>query len=246
MSDRPRISVVIALYNGGPYLKEELESILPQLSETDEILICDDGSSDGSFELAQKLSEVVPQIKVFRGPHAGVVENFRRGIQKTRGKYIFLADQDDLWEPEKVSFVLGTLEWTKGPCCVMHDALMIDDAEKPTGQTLFTWRKIGRGFWHNWWKNSYVGCCMAFNEELKPYLIHMPPDIPMHDQWIGMMADHYGKMLFIDKKLLRWRRHESSATGLTHEKPAAMIRNRALLLSAYIRQIFTQRKEKVV
>lgn len=245
MSDGPRISVVIALYNAGPYLKEELESILPQLAETDEVLIYDDGSTDGSYELAQKLSRVVPQIRVFQGPHAGVVENFRRGIQKARGRFIFLADQDDLWEPSKVSFVLGTLEWEKGPCCVMHDAVMIDDAKKPTGETVFTWRKIGRGFWHNWWKNSYVGCCMAFNEELKPYLASMPATIPMHDQWIGMMADHYGKMLFIDKKLLKWRRHQDNATTLRHDPPAAMIKKRAVLLFAYIHQIFTQRKEKV-
>lgn len=237
MMDEPEISVVLAVFNGKKYLKEQLDSILPQLSGSDELLILDDGSQDGSRELISAYAEKWTQIRLYTEGHCGVVQNFARGIQKARGKYIFLADQDDIWEADKAAKVCAALKSETGPALVLHNAAFVDEKGNLLANTLFSWRKAAPGFWKNWMKNSYMGCCMAFNQALKPYILPFPKRLPMHDQWIGLIAEHYGRVHLLQDALLRYRRHEETVTADHHAGMKVMIQWRLLLLAAYIKRI---------
>ena len=104
------ISVCIATYNGEKYLQEQLNSILVQLSEEDEVVISDDGSKDETCTILKEYAARDSRIKLFKGPGKGVIANFEFAIEQSSGEYIFLADQDDVWLPEKVQTTLAFFE----------------------------------------------------------------------------------------------------------------------------------------
>ncbi len=102
-------SVCIATFNGGRYLREQLDSILSQLSAEDEVIISDDGSVDDTWDILTEYAEKDRRIKLFSGPRQGLIANFGYAIQQTKGELIFLADQDDVWLETKVKKSLTIL-----------------------------------------------------------------------------------------------------------------------------------------
>ena len=96
------ISVCMATYNGSQYIRDQIESILHQLSTNDELVITDDESKDDTLAIVESFND--ERIKVFKGPCKGHPRyNFESGLMHCKGDYIFLCDQDDVWEPNKVS-----------------------------------------------------------------------------------------------------------------------------------------------
>ena len=94
------ISVCIATYNGGAFIKDQIYSILLQLSQNDEIIISDDGSRDSTLNILFSFND--SRIKIYKnGGKHGVVSNFENAIKHATGDYIFLCDQDDVWMPGK-------------------------------------------------------------------------------------------------------------------------------------------------
>lgn len=205
------ISVVLAAYKGEKYICAQIGSILGQLGENDELIVSDDfpkgKTKDAVFERFGDDSRIV----YLEGPSKGVVENFEFAISRARGEYIFLCDQDDVWLDGKVQTVVKELE--NGADLVLHNALIVDGELHKTGETAFEINRTKKGFIRNIIKNSYQGCCMAFRSELKKYILPFPKKIPMHDQWIGLMAEKHGNVVFIDEPLILYRRHGGNVTG---------------------------------
>lgn len=105
------ISVCMATYNGGRFIKEQIDSILPQLSQYDELIVSDDGSTDRTLEIIASYKD--ERIKVFHHQKTGnkyyptlkvcySTNNFENALKQAKGDYIFLCDQDDIWEKNKV------------------------------------------------------------------------------------------------------------------------------------------------
>lgn len=141
-----KLSVCIAAYNGEKYIEEQLVSILGQLTSTDEVIISDDGSSDGTIAILDKIDD--PRVKIFSnnsGKH-GVVPNFENAIKHTSGDIIFLSDQDDIWLPNKVSMVLKRLQNCD---FVIHNASITDSSGSPNGEDYFSFRKSRYGYIQN-------------------------------------------------------------------------------------------------
>ncbi len=261
---RVRISVAIPAYNGGRFLKEQLDSILGQLSGADEVLVSDDGSSDDTLSIlseyekkwgdlsgkpAEKPSEDKkgdPVLRVLKGPGKGVKQNVGFALSHCRGAYIFLADQDDIWMPDKVAQVMEIFERHRAGL-VIHDAVVFaEEIGKPLMASFFRFRGAKAGIVKNFTKNSYIGCCMAFRRELLKQALPIPDRIEMHDQWIGILNDFYYKnSYFYEKPLIYYRRHGENNSGLTHYGPVKMIRNRLVFLWNFLKRIlFENRKWK--
>ncbi len=207
------ISVCIATYNGERYIREQIKSILSQLSEADEIVISDDGSIDNTIDLIISFAD--KRIKIFKndGQH-GVVPNFENAIIHSAGDLIFLSDQDDIWDPQKVQKCIKAIEDVD---LVVHNSLIMDGNGFISDKDFFSIRKSGSGYWKNLYKNSFVGSCMVFKVSLKKYILPFPPNILWHDMWIGLIAEKVGKTKFIEDTLLYYRRHEHNASA-TSEK----------------------------
>ncbi len=102
------ISVVIPLYNKGPHIERALQSVLSQTSLPDEIIVVDDGSTDGSGEIVASLGD--PRIRLIRQENQGVSAARNRGIAAAKGELIAFLDADDTWEPRFLEVILRLRE----------------------------------------------------------------------------------------------------------------------------------------
>lgn len=206
-----RISVCLATYNGEKYIKKQVESILNQSREVDEIIISDDGSDDRTLDIIKNINS--NKIKIVKNLRKGIINNFENALNYCSGDYIFLADQDDIWMNEKVEKILKLFSEYD---LIVHNAEIINEIEnKKESTTYFNIRSSGKGFIKNLYKNTYIGCCMAFKREILEDILPFPDDIPMHDSWIGLVSEiKKRKILFLDSVLLYYRRHEKNVTKL--------------------------------
>jgi len=203
-----KISVCIASFNGAKYLKDQLDSIISQLPESSEILISDDGSKDKTIALINEYSD--PRITLYKNSFRNIVKNFEFLLTKAKGDYIFLCDQDDIWLSDKISKVMSELSSND---LVVHDAIIVDENLNEICDSFYKTRKSASGFLKNLYKNSYIGCCMAFRREVLQNVLPFPSNIPMHDSWIGCLLDfNNNKVKFIGDKLLLYRRHGHNAS----------------------------------
>lgn len=221
----------MATFNGAAFLCEQIDSILPQLSEDDELVISDDGSTDGTWEMLSLLAEHEPRVVLLEGPRLGVCRNFENALRACRGQTIVLCDQDDVWAPDKLDTVIRALGDNEASV-VLHDATVVDEQGNEIHPSFFALHRTRTGFWKNLWKNSYIGCCMAFSRRLLPYVLPFPDTIPMHDQWIGLQGERHGGVIRIDRSLTAYRRHGRNATADTHASLMQMIRWRAGMIAA--------------
>ena len=229
------ISVCMATYNGGQFIDRQLRSILPQLNETDEVIISDDGSKDDTLSIIHHLDD--PRIRVVHNiGRRGPVGNFEHALRQATGKFIFFADQDDIWQPDKVSTTVRLLENNE---LVLANCQIIDQHGTVLWPSFFNYRGSRRGFWHNLYRNSYIGCCMAFRREVLEYVLPFPAHIHMHDWWIGLLVELKGRIAFCEKPLMQYVRHgqNASPTGETGYPFSQRISNRFSLLLNVIKRL---------
>lgn len=204
------ISVCMATYNGARFIERQLSSILCQLGNSDEVIISDDGSTDGTLEIISKQTD--PRIRVINGPHRhSPVFNFERAMGEVRGEFIFLSDQDDEWIPNKVKVML---QYLRRYSCVISDCRTIDGEGHELESSFYAINGTHFGRWYNLLlKNGYLGCCMAFRRCVMQASMPFPPDIPMHDIWIGNIAAFHFTLCFIPDKLVSYRRHGDNTSS---------------------------------
>lgn len=207
------ISVCMATYNGEKYIREQISSILLQLKAEDELIVSDDGSTDATLTVIRSFAD--ERIKIINGPQRGLTYNFENAICHASGDIIFLSDQDDIWETNKVDRMVAAL---KEIDLVVSDAWIADEKGISSGQSLYDFNTPHKGFIRTMYHTSYIGCCTAFRRNILKKLLPFPPHILMHDYWIGQIADMYYKTSFITDKLIRYRRHGSNASALTTGK----------------------------
>ena len=242
-----RVSVAMVTYNGAAYLREQIDSILSQLGEEDELIISDDGSEDGTLSILQEYQKVNEKIRLLQGPGQGIKKNVEHALSGTRGRYIFLADQDDIWLPGKVERILQVFQEQKVSVAV-HDARVFqgDDSTQILVDSFFAFRGSCAGVIKNMVKNTYIGCCMAFRRELLEVVVPIPAQIEMHDQWIGVLGDYYaGKSCFLPEPFLLYRRHGDNNSAMTHYGFCRMIRNRLVFFLHFAKRILHLRRKNL-
>ncbi|MFP5048989.1 glycosyltransferase family 2 protein [Acinetobacter pittii] len=209
MSDN-MISVCLATYNGEKYIVEQLTSILSQLSPTDEVIISDDHSTDGTLLLIKSLND--PRIKIITNELGkGYTKNFENAINHSSGDYIFLSDQDDVWVENKVELMM---KYLLDFDLVVSDAIISDSHLKPTLGSHFELHNTKAGFLNNWLKTRYIGACMAFRREIFSKLLPFPIQSKWcaHDYWIANVGEFFFKVKLLETPLIKYRRHGNNAS----------------------------------
>ena len=236
--EKKRISVAMPTYNGAAYLKDQLDSIISQLTSEDEIIISDDGSTDDTLQILRTYEGGEVSVRIIDGPRTGIKKNVENALAHCTGDYIFLADQDDIWFPDKVNCVMECFS-DKKVNLVIHDAVVFaEDPQKPFMDSFFAFRKAKAGICKNIWRNSYIGCCMAFRSSLTKKALPIPDAIEMHDQWIGILNDYYyKKSYFLRKPLLYYRTHGGNNSAMAPYSAGKRLKNRLTFISQFIRRI---------
>lgn len=205
-----KISVCIATFNGEKYIKEQLDSILCQLSENDELIVSDDSSNDKTIELIKSYSD--DRIKLYcNTKEKGYTRNFENALEKANGDIIFLSDQDDVWVKTKVKTMLTYLNEYD---FVVSDNTIVDENLKPLYKSHFEIYKTQQGFIKNLILPRYVGACMAFKKKVLKKSLPFPSKAKFcaHDYWISLVAELYFKVYKLNEPMILYRRHGSNAS----------------------------------
>lgn len=206
------VSIVMATYNGGNYLAQQLDSLLAQTYPSIEIIITDDGSTDDTRAILTRYAEQYAHIKLyFNETNLGYIRNFEKGIQLATGAYISLCDQDDYWFPEKIEKLYNAIGHYP---MIYADSLLCNEQLEPSGK-----------------KISDVASCQTFNSCLQQAVFcrvyghatlinrsmlqkALPfPEVLPHDWWLSFMATLEGGILFFPEALVSYRQHSNNIFG---------------------------------
>jgi glycosyltransferase involved in cell wall biosynthesis len=233
------VSVCIATYNGEKYIKEQIDSILYQLKECDELIISDDGSVDRTCEILMEYTD--SRIKIINNQNLhGFAHNFENALKHASGDYIFFADQDDIWLPNKVDIIVPFL---KRDNLVMTDAFITNE-KLEIKERLSQWRKYKKGYLRNLYKSIYLGCTMAITKKIKEYCMPFPKDIQAHDSWIGFLCELKFNVIYIDKPTILYRRHQNNFSCVGAKSTQAfsrMFKFRSVILTETLKRFIFKR-----
>lgn len=233
-----KVSVCMATFNGEKYLRAQLDSILMQLNSHDELIISDDGSTDGTKGIIASYQD--PRIKVFHSTHKNLILNFENALRNATGELIFLSDQDDIWFPDKVEKYKFNLNKNQ---LVFSNAKVFKESNQHENKLFFRGNSKKTGLLNNLIKVKFLGCTLAFKRTVLQKALPFPKNIPMHDIWIGLIAETLGKTFYIDEPLIYYRRHENAASSAGAKSTNSIftkLKMRAnLLVSLGLRQITT-------
>jgi len=234
-----RASICIASYNGEKYIKEQITSILLQLSKEDELIISDDSSSDTTIQIIESINDSRIVLLKDQTFHSHVY-NFENALKHAKGEYLFLSDQDDIWMPHKLETMLRLLENCD---LVLSDAVMVDKRMQLINESFFSFHHSSKGILKNLYKNSYLGCCMGFNRHILNIALPFPKDINMHDWWIGLIGEIYGEICFSDEKLVKYRRHQDALTPMDRKSNNSFLKKigfRIAMIKGLLFRVFKQ------
>jgi len=206
-----KISVCMATYNGEKYIKEQIDSILIQLSDDDELIISDDNSTDNTIKILEKIID--PRVKLFFNKEKGYTSNFENSLRQVTGEIIFLSDQDDIWLPDKVKMCLEVLETYD---FVISDCKIINDTNEIISDSYFQLRNVKKSCLGNLIKFGFLGCCMAFRVDVLKKALPFPLDRKLctHDNWLFLVGAFLFKHKVLNDKLIYYRRHDGNVSTL--------------------------------
>lgn len=213
-------------YNGAEFLPAQWESILAQSRKPDEIVVCDDGSSDQTPTLLAQLAaeSSIPVTIHFSQTNLGSVKNFEQAIRLCTGEIIALSDQDDVWRDDKLQSIENTFEKNPAAGLVFSDAEIVDEKLEPLGRRMWTevcfephkQKLVARGraldvLITGW---TVTGATMAFRSEFVNLSLPIPEGIAMiHDGWIALTIAAVADVVAIDEPLIKYRQHGRQQIG---------------------------------
>jgi glycosyltransferase involved in cell wall biosynthesis len=234
--EQKKISVCMASYNGSKFIEEQVASILCQLNEGDELIIVDDSSTDNTLDILGSFdSNTIKIIKNTR--NLGLVKSFEIALNHSTGDIIFFSDQDDIWLESKVIKTIDCMQLQKS-LVVVSDAKVFNEDGEIIENSFFKFRNSGSGLIKNFYKNSYIGCCMAIDAKIKAYILPLPNRTLLHDEWIGLICEALGRTSFLPETLVMYRRHSMNQTNMSRNSWKKVVQKRFILLKALVFKVF--------
>jgi glycosyltransferase involved in cell wall biosynthesis len=215
-------------YNGEKYLREQLDSMLRQSRQVDELVVCDDGSVDGTVSILNEFSHIAPfSVKIIiNEKNIGSTKNFEKAISLCEGDIILLCDQDDVWLPDKVKILEDM--FLANPNCGMAftNAMVVDEANNPLrklwanygfGRKSQKKLKAGKGFRLFVRGNVVTGATAAVKSEFANDAVPFPAGL-VHDHWLAAVATLNGGLFSNDTVTINYRKHSSQQLGIPLDK----------------------------
>lgn len=235
------ISVAIATFNGERFIEEQLNSILKQTRLPDEIIICDDCSSDSTVEIIKRIELTTNiYIKIIENQiNLGYTNNFLKAISLTKGDLIFISDQDDVWFDNKIAKVCDLANKYSNKHVFINDTYFVDEHLNKTGLTkLQTIKKI-----YNNDSQFVAGCCTAITGDLLKIFSLMPNDYS-YDEWIHYLGSITNTRVVIDEPLQLYRRHGGNTSNVVYNN-LGKLSYISPLVSRLMRIFYFNRNKKV-
>ncbi len=216
---RPHVTVVLPVYNGAAYLEAQIDSILAQDGVTLRLIAVDDGSQDGSAALLRRLSQQHPALEVIANEtNFGLMRTLARllAMVEPSDGYIALADQDDVWDRDKLSASVAALE-ERGAALVYSDVRVIDAGGAEIAPAYLAPHAIrpveGRDPLPFVFRNPAIGHTIVTRAALAPDMAKLPSTMTFHEAWLVGVACRTGPVVYLDRRLGGYRQHGSNVIG---------------------------------
>ena len=206
-----KISIAMTTFNGSAYLQEQLDSFIRQTRQPDELVVCDDCSTDSTLDLLTKFQKRAPfAVHIYTNTtNIGFIGNFEKALSLCNGDIIFLSDQDDVWLQDKITSVESVFTNNPEIMVVINDSFVSDEHCQKRSHSKQSNLKFNRLS-----IDTYVaGCATALRSEFLTLALPFPqPPICSHDLWINKLAILSGVRVVLPRQLQLYRRHTSNVT----------------------------------
>jgi glycosyltransferase involved in cell wall biosynthesis len=212
----------MAAYNGGKYIKEQIDSILNQTYQDFELIICDDCSVDSTWSILQEYERKDKRIRCYLNEkNLGFNRNFEKAIKLCKGEYVAISDQDDIWTGDHLAVLLENIG-DNLICCgdsmlvnergeniykysdIFDEFSLMDTAEKKVLHTLYG-------------TNILSGACMLAKVAAFQKMLPLPDSIRWYDLWFALCACTQNSFKYIPDVVRYFRQHTSNTSG-KHKK----------------------------
>lgn len=217
-----KVDILLPTYNGEKYIREQIESILNQSYKNIRLIISDDCSKDITVEILKEYEQKDDRIKIYVQPqNLGFVKNIEFLLEKVENQYYMLADQDDVWLPEKIEKSLEKLKQENADL-VFGDLEVVDqnlNIMYPSfGDFMLLNRKINKYINSNrlnYLYNCVTGCTLLAKKETIEKILPLPTKSKyvIHDYWMGLMISLNGKVAYVPEKYIKYRQHGNNQVG---------------------------------
>lgn len=220
-----KVSIALCTWNGERFLQEQLDSILAQSRPPDELVVCDDQSSDATADIVARFSSQAHfPVRFERNEkRLGPTQNFAKAIGMCSGDIIFFCDQDDYWLANKLERMSDVFVKKPEVGLVFSDGYIVDQDRERLGYTLWDVARLsrrhvagiraGRLFDLLIQRNVVTGAAAAFRASFRDTVLPIPREAMLHDAWIALILGGTTKCLALDEPLFEYRQHTSQQTG---------------------------------
>ena len=216
-----KIDILMATYNGERFLKEQIKSILSQTYKNFNLIISDDASTDKTYEILKYYEQKDKRVKIFKqDKNIGIASNFEFLLNKVESEFFMFADQDDIWEIDKVEISYDKLEADEADL-VYSDLMIVDESLNIIEKSY--WRKKGfinkikkyNNFQSLYLNNYITGSTILCKSKFIDKILPLPKSTQyiIHDYWVSLVVSHNGRLTYIDKPLIKYRQHTKNQIG---------------------------------
>ena len=219
------ISILLASYNGGKYITEQIDSLLAQTNLDFKLFIRDDKSTDNTYEIISEYAQKYPG-KIFASQNernsGGAKHNFIKMMIEHKNDYVMLCDQDDIWLPDKIEISLAkiremeTMHGKETPLLVHTDLHVVNERLKtisPSFKAAMNADYSKTRLRNQIIQNTLTGCTAIYNRALSDLVTETPQYMIMHDWWLMLITAAFGKATALDEQTVLYRQHGNNDTG---------------------------------
>jgi len=213
-------ALLMATYNGARYVESLLDSVLSQTLHPT-VIVRDDGSSDATPQLLASRGDRLTRVEDRLG-NVGIMENYNILVGATNADYVAFADQDDIWEVDKLAVqmdLMRRMEKRYGPdipLLVHSDLEVCDEHQCVIDSSLWKFQRLNpqvRSFSRILVQNNVTGCTVLINKALKDLAFPVPSGAVMYDWWLALVASAIGRIGYVSRPLVRYRQHRDNQLG---------------------------------
>ena len=226
-SNSSKIAILLSTYNGQFYLNELINSIINQSYNNFKLYIRDDGSKDNTLLILSEYQAKYDFIEICnnKNENLGAFKSFMWMLENIDSKYYMFADQDDIWEKNKVEILLKQMLDTEilyydKPILIHSDVTIVDENINILNTSFWKFSKINQKLFKeniNYYgiSNCVIGCSMFFNKFVKNICFPINNYAIMHDSWITLCIAYNGGLIIpIDISLVKYRQHNMNVIGV--------------------------------
>lgn len=223
-----KLAILLSTYNGTDYLEQQVSSILSQTYHDFTLYIRDDGSTDGTVALIERLSTTDKRIcPIVNGGNLGAKESFMWMLANTHADYYMFCDHDDVWLPRKVELTLQRMREGEarcaGPVIACTNLKLVDAKLNVYAESYWKHRHYRMSFfndkYYHLFYNNMPGCTMMLNQKAKEVCFPYSPDIVMHDAWFVIATLWNDGIVVVEpESLMLYRQHDHNVVGAHGER----------------------------